>query len=132
MVNIFASVTAQKWRANVCALLLGGMLTLAFAPFQIFPFAVLSLAGLLGLWLKADRWRAFQLGWLFGVGLFSTGVYWIYISVHDIGDVPAIFSVIITGALVSFLALYPAFAGYCLSRYFPTNTDLKVRYAFPV
>lgn len=131
MVNFFAFVTEKSWRANICALLLGGMLTLAFAPFEIFPFAVLSLAGLLGLWLNTDKWRAFRLGWLFGVGLFSTGVYWIYISVHDIGDVPMILSVLITGALVAFLALYPATVGYCLSRFFPTTTNLKLRYAFP-
>jgi apolipoprotein N-acyltransferase len=122
---------AKTWRANLCALLLGGMLTLAFAPFEVFPFAVLSLAGLLGLWLNTDRWRAFRLGWLFGVGLFSTGVYWIYISVHDVGDVPVVFSLIITGALIAVMALYPAFVGYCLSRFFPSTTNLKLRYAFP-
>lgn len=131
MDKILSFVATKPWCGNLCALLLGGLLTLAFAPFEVFPFAVISLAGLLALWLNANRWRAFRLGWLFGVGLFSTGVYWIYISIHDIGNVPIAFSVLITAALIAFMALFPAYVGYFLSRFFPINTDLKIRFAFP-
>lgn len=132
MTNFLSFVTAKAWRVNLCAVLLGALLTLAFAPFEVFPFAVLSLAGLLALWINTDRWRAFRLGWLFGVGLFSTGTYWTYISIHDIGDVPAVFAALISGALIAGMALYPALVGYCLSRFFPTHTNMKLRYAFPV
>jgi len=131
MINFFSFVTAKPWRANLCAMALGAMLTLAFAPFQVFPLAILSLAGLLTLWLNTDRWRAFRLGWWFGIGLFTTGTYWTYISIHDIGDVPVAFSVIISGALIAFMATYPAFVGYCLNRFYPTNTDIKLRFVFP-
>lgn len=50
--------------------LLGAFAVLAFAPFYIFPAAILSLTGIIYLWLKADSAKsAFKLGFQFGLGL---------------------------------------------------------------
>lgn len=115
------------------AVLLGVMLTLAFAPYGIFPFAVLAPAGLLALWLKASPsvGKAFNLGFAFGLGLFGTGVYWVFHSIHVIGDVPTPLAVIITAALIAFLALFPATVGYLTNRFFPVTTTTKLVCAFP-
>ena len=70
------------------AFLCGTALTLSFAPFAIFPFALLSLAGLIALTAQQTPSRAGWLGFSFGFGLFSTGIYWIFISISRYGDVP--------------------------------------------
>lgn len=113
------------------ALLLGILLTFAFAPYQIFPLAVLSPAGLLALWLNASPKRAFWLGFSFGLGFFGAGVYWVYISIHDIGEVSALLSLMIMAGFITFLACYPALVGYLYRRFFSQLTPINQFAAFP-
>ena len=115
----------------LAALLSGASLTLAFAPFEIYPLAILAPAALLALWLNTSAKKAFSLGFLFGLGFFGTGVYWVFISIHDYGHAPALLAGALTVGLVSLLALFPGFAGYLTSRYFPKTNTPKLIYAFP-
>jgi apolipoprotein N-acyltransferase len=114
------------------AVVSGILLTLAFAPFNVTPLAILAPALLLALWLKVKNSRAFFRGWLFGLGYFGSGVYWIYISIHTYGMSPVWLSAFITVGLINILALFPAFCGYFLTRYFPINNRTKILCAFPV
>ncbi|MCP4980120.1 MAG: apolipoprotein N-acyltransferase [Gammaproteobacteria bacterium] len=82
---------------------------LAFAPFFLWPLAIVLPALLL--WLIQDELSLpgiFLSGWLFGIGYFGFGVYWIYNSLHDFGMAPPIVAGAITGLLVIYLALTPA------------------------
>lgn len=117
----------------VIAATLGILLTFAFAPYQLFPLAVLAPAGLLALWLRASSspTKAFILGYCFGLGLFGAGVYWVFTSIHVFGGVSAPFAVFITLGMIAFLSLYPAMVGYLLTRYFPNDRTTKLLYAFP-
>src|SRR5690349_20038722 len=114
------------WKGDCLALIAGAILTLAFAPFDIFPLGILSLTILLATWLKVSKQRAFFRGFLFGIGLFSTGVYWIYISVHTFGNTAVSFALLITGGLIAILSVFPALAGYFLNRFFPINNRTKI------
>jgi apolipoprotein N-acyltransferase len=116
---------------DTVALLAGALLTLAFVPFNIYPLAVVSPALLLCEWLYVKQGRAFFRGFLFGLGLFGTGVYWVYISIHTFGEAPVWLSVFITAGFIAILALFPAFTGYFLNRYFPTINFNKLVLAFP-
>lgn len=116
---------------DLSALLLGFSLVLAFAPYEIFPLAVLAPAGLLALWLNKTPKHAFWIGFLFGLGLFSGGIYWVFHSIHVFGDIPTFPSSLIAGGLFAILALYPATTGYLLNRYFPFNNNAKLIFAFP-
>lgn len=119
-------------RNGFLALILGMLLTLSFAPYGIYPLALLAPAGLLYLWVKSSSLKAtFWLGYFFGLGLFGTSVYWIFISIHDIGGVPVPLSVLITVGMIAILSLYPALTGYCLNRFFPINQYQKFIFAFP-
>ena len=113
------------------ALISGAILTLAFAPFNIFPLAVISPALLLLTWLNASPKRAFLRGLLYGIGLFGTGVYWIFISVHTFGNTSLLLASLITGGLIGILGLFPAVNGYLLNRYFPVLNSTKIICAFP-
>jgi apolipoprotein N-acyltransferase len=116
---------------DLAALLLGMMLSFAFAPYEIFPLAIMAPAGLLALWLNVSPKRAFWLGFIFGIGLFGAGVYWVYISIHLYGDVPNYLAGLITAGLIVFLALFPALVGYCTNRYFSITTTAKLVCAYP-
>lgn len=122
---------AKGLLGNLLSIIAGGLLTLAFAPFSIFPFAVLSTSLLLGLWLYVPPKAAFLRGWLFGLGFFGTSVYWVYISMHNFGNVSTLVAIFITGLFVAILALFPGLSGYFLNRYFPPIKPAKLLYAFP-
>ncbi len=98
--------------------LLGAVTVLAFAPFYIFPIAVLSLIGIIYLWIKADSAKtAFKLGFQFGLGLHVVGTYWIYISLHDFGGMPWWFAGFSTFCLCAFMALFVGLVGYFSKRF---------------
>lgn len=103
----------------------GSSLPLAFAPFALFPLAILSLIVLLRLWQHASAAQAFGYGFLYGLGLFGVGVSWISISFYQFGQIPLIVAGLLTLAFVAFMALYPAVLGWLLNRWFPKENALK-------
>jgi len=97
-------------QGDIAALCLGGLLVLAFAPFDCYPLAMLAPAGLLWL-IAASGWRrAAWRGFLFGAAEFLCGVYWIYISLHGMGGVDAPVAVLMLLMLVAVMASYSAAA----------------------
>ena len=98
--------------------LLGAFAVLAFAPFYIFPAAILALVGIIYLWIKATSAKqAFTLGFQFGLGLYVVGIYWIYISLHDFGGMPWWFAGFSTFCLCAFMALFVGLVGYLSKRF---------------
>ncbi|MEI7531767.1 MAG: apolipoprotein N-acyltransferase [Betaproteobacteria bacterium] len=51
-----------------------------------------------------------KLAWCFGFGYFALGLWWIYISLHDVGGMPLWMSILGVSLLSGFLALFPTFA----------------------
>ena len=99
-------------------LLAGLSCVFGFAPFGIFPIPVLALAVLFALWQRADTPRiAAWIGFAFGLGLFSAGISWIYVALHDYGDMPMPLALPGTLLFAAFLALFPASAGYAQARF---------------
>ncbi|SNR93000.1 Apolipoprotein N-acyltransferase [Methylobacillus rhizosphaerae] len=102
---------------HLIALLAGAFSVTGFAPFYWYPATILGLAGLVYLWHLSDTPRqAWWIGFCFGLGLFGAGIYWIYISLHDFGDMPAAMAVIATFLLSAFLALFPATTGWAARK----------------
>lgn len=99
------------------AFLLGAFAVLGFAPFYIFPAPIIALIGIIYLWAKAPTAKAsLKLGFQFGLGLYTIGIYWIYISLHDFGGMPWWFAGFCTFCLCAFMALFPALVGYFSKR----------------
>lgn len=99
------------------AFLLGAIAVLGFAPFYIFPAAIISVAGIGCLWQKSESPRhAWRLGFSYGLGLYTVGIYWIYISLHDFGGMPWWFAGFCTFCLCAFMALFVALVGYFSKR----------------
>jgi len=112
-------------------LLAGGSLPLAFAPYSLFPIAVLSPALLFILWQNVSPRRAFLRGLLYGVGLFGVGVSWVHTSFYQFGNMPLVGAILLTAAFVLVMALYPALLGWLLTRFFPDNTSTKFLLVLP-
>lgn len=119
------------YRKLLIALLAGASLPLAFAPFYLFPLAVLAPALLLYCWLHAKPTSAFWYGLIYGIGYFGIGVSWVYISMHRFGEMPVPLACLLTLLFVLVLALFPALQGYLLKRYFSKLTYSKILLAFP-
>lgn len=122
---------SKSLRYDSIALFAGMSLTLAFAPFSLFPLACIAVALLLIVLLDAGPKRAFWRGFLFGIGLFGTGVSWVFISIHEFGHASIFLSGIITALFIVILALFPGLTGYFLNRLFPYNGSQKLLLAFP-
>lgn len=117
---------------NLLAILSGTLCVFGFAPFGQFWLPVLALATLFGLWQRADTPRlAAQRGFAFGLGLFCAGVSWIYVSLHDFGEMPMLLAAGATLAFSAFLALFTALAGYLQAR-LPLSASLRTLWVMPV
>lgn len=99
----------------VLATAAGGATPFAFAPYGWWPLAVVTPAILLLVLRGLHPRQAALLGWLYGLGLFGHGVWWIQVSVHQFGVPSYIFSVGVTAAFIACMALYPALFGALLN-----------------
>ena len=69
---------ATGWRRALLALTLGALAVLALPPVYIVPALIPAFTGLLWLLQGARHWRAALLiGFLFGLGYFTAGLYWV-------------------------------------------------------
>ena len=98
------------------ALLAGVAQTFSFAPFELWWLQIAALAVLAGLAADAGAARAAGLGWMFGVGWLVSGLWWLYISMHDFGGMPAWLAALAVFALAALLALYYAAALWLFAR----------------
>lgn len=103
-------------RVDAAALFAGCLTPLAFAPFRLFPLALLAPALLFLAWRGAGAGRAAWRGFLFGLGCFGIGVSWVYVSLHDFGFMPMPLAAFATLLFVAGLALYPALLGFVQAR----------------
>jgi apolipoprotein N-acyltransferase len=101
----------------ITAFVLGAVTVTGYAPFEMFPLPVFTLAGLIYLWSQAATPRAAAAtGFAFGLGLFLFGASWVYVSLHDFGAMPAPLAAIATFLFCAILASLPAAAGYACAR----------------
>ena len=94
----------------VVALAAGAANTLSFAPSRHGGWLELALLALVYVLLarSADIKRAAATGAAFGFGNFVTGVWWLYVSMHDYGDMAAPLALAALVLFSLYLAVYPA------------------------
>jgi apolipoprotein N-acyltransferase len=109
----------QGWKGNVLALFAGALMPLAFAPFFLYPLALVSLLLLFLCWDRVTAKQAAWRGWLFGLGMFGVGVSWIFVAIHVFGQSGLILASLLTFLFVAFLALYLALLGFVIKKLSP-------------
>ncbi|MCW8927793.1 MAG: apolipoprotein N-acyltransferase [Gammaproteobacteria bacterium] len=113
-----------EYARYLLALIAGAVQPLAFAPFALYPLALLALLPLFALWLQATPRQAAWYGLLFGLGMFGAGVSWVYVAIHVFGHTVAPLAALLTLLFVFVLALTIALAGY-LSCYVAARAGLS-------
>lgn len=94
------------------ALAAGATAVPAFAPFHFWPLALVSSWVLLVLWrASATPLQAFAIGFTWGLGVFVTGVSWIFVSLNVYGNMPAALAALATLLFCLYLAVFPGLAG---------------------
>lgn len=111
--------------ATLLALLGGALSVFSFAPFGWWPLQFATLALLFHLLAQTPSMRtSFLVGWAFGTGWLVTGVYWLFISMHQYGGMPAPMAALAVLLLSAFLGLLPASA-------FAIAAWLRTRWSLP-
>lgn len=131
MQKLLVFINGYKWVGDALALIAGGILVFAFAPFNLFPIAILSQMALFIVWRGISIPRAFWRGWLYGLGMFGGGVHWLYISLAQFGGIDTPTAIIINGLFIMGMALYPAILGAFILKVFPTCNRVRVLLALP-
>ncbi len=95
----------------------GVLVTLSLAPFDIWPAGIVSCVLYAYLLCTCSPRQALWRGWLFGLGLFGSGVSWVYVSIHVHGHAPVPLAALLTAAFCAGLALLHGLFGWCYVRY---------------
>ncbi|KAA1008999.1 apolipoprotein N-acyltransferase [Paraburkholderia panacisoli] len=103
--------TLPRWHYLV-ALAAGAANTLSFAPTPHGGWLQLAIFAFFFAWLtRTTGWKSAALtGGAFGFGNFMTGVWWLYVSMHDYGGMAAPLAGAAVVLFSLYLALYPALA----------------------
>ncbi len=97
--------------ADALPLLGGTVFPFGFSPYEVFVLPTLCLALLFVTWSDCSRWRAAWRGWLFGLGVFGGGVWWVQES-FQYSQLTGPLAWILAAGFIAFLAMFPALAGF--------------------
>lgn len=106
-----------RWKWEILAPLFGILLTLAFAPYDYGYLALMALAYFYCFCIAQPVWRAAFTAYLFGLGLFGSGIWWVYISIHDFGGADPFSSSLLVLLLVGIWALFPALTAGLFAKF---------------
>lgn len=111
----------RRWLRRLAAAAAGATVSLAFAPFGLWPLAILGPAVLIALWDGTTPRHAAALGFWFNAGTFAAGTYWLYVSIHVFGAAPLWIAFLLMLGLVAIMGAYHAALGYAVARWLPAR-----------
>ncbi len=105
----------------------GAASVFGFAPAGVWPLPLAGLAALFAVWARSGSPRqAWLSGYAFGLGYFLVGVSWVYVSLHDFGEMPLLLAAVATFCFCAYLALFPALAGWIAVRWGRASTARRL------
>jgi apolipoprotein N-acyltransferase len=112
--------TSRRWPVALEAALaatLGAVQTLAYANTEAWALPIVTLFVLVWRLDGAGPRRAALLGWSYGTFWIAAGTWWLYISMHRYGGLPAVLTVAAVLVLAGALSLYLAAACAAYARW---------------
>jgi apolipoprotein N-acyltransferase len=95
----------------------GALVTLSLAPFNIWPAGIFSCVMYAYLLSTCSAHQGLWRGWLFGLGMFGSGVSWVYVSIHVHGHASIPLAAGLTMLFCAALALLHALFAWCYVRF---------------
>ncbi|MGR6982131.1 apolipoprotein N-acyltransferase [Testudinibacter sp. P27/CKL/0425] len=108
---------SSPWVKIPLSVLLGTSGVLAFAPFDLWGMAYLSIGGLILLATQSSRKTALYCSYFWALGFFAFGINWIHVSINLFGGVPLLLSYLAVLLLAAYLSLYPLLFTYLIQRF---------------
>jgi len=133
MISIKKLQNNPYYLLEILSLLCGALLAFSFAPYD-FPWLQFPLISFIFIaCLKQTASVAFRRGFLFGLGWFAHGIYWLFYSLYFHGGMPAPVAVVTIILLSMYMALFPALAFYLSNRFFKTaSTAIILLLVYPI
>ena len=97
------------FKRRLLALICGLIFSLGFAPFDLWALSIITIAVLFQLVKNSSNKEAFAYGYLFGFGMWLTGISWLYVSIHYHGNIGIIGSSLLILIFISILSIYSGF-----------------------
>ncbi len=132
MIEIKKLQTNPYYILEVLALTCGALLPLSFAPYDYFWLQFPLIAFIFFACLEQTAKVAFRRAYLFGMGWFVHGIYWLYYSLHFHGGMPAPVAVITIILLSAYMALFPALAFYLSNRFIKASKFNMLVVVYPI
>ncbi|MGP1930616.1 MAG: apolipoprotein N-acyltransferase [Arsenophonus sp. ET-YP4-MAG3] len=127
------SLYQHQWLQILISFIFGLCGTLAFSPFDIWVAALFSLFGLQLLIINCSIKQASLIAFSWGIGLFGSGINWIYISISNFSGISLLtVNIFLIILLVFYLSLYPVLFTYLLNQFFPRLNIARFIFATPV
>ncbi len=102
----------SRFTQALIAFVAGAIGVLGFAPFYAWPCVIISIAVLFALWREAASAKhAAFIGFVWGLGLFLFGVSWLYVAIHEYGNMPAPLAALAIFLFCCYISAYPMLAG---------------------
>ena len=74
-------------KRRLLALICGLIFSLGFAPFDLWALSIITVAVLFQLVKNSSNQDAFTYGYIFGFGMWLTGISWLYVSIYYHGNI---------------------------------------------
>ncbi|MDR3427604.1 apolipoprotein N-acyltransferase [Silvimonas sp.] len=105
--------TPARYASPLLLTACGAISVFAYAPVNAFALMWLALAALFLVAGKAENPKqAALLGYVWGLGYFCANIYWIFISLHTFGGMPAWMAAGCVFLLAVYLAIFPALGAW--------------------
>ena len=105
------------------ATILGLFFSLGFAPNDLWFLSIFSLTCVHFLIQKNNKRELFFVGYFFGIGLWTVGISWLYVSIHYYGNIGILWSSILTLLFILIISIY---SGLTLLLYNYLRSDSKI------
>lgn len=112
----------RQWIADGLALIGGSLFTLSLSPFDLWPFAGLSVGLLFWSLLQGSTARSVARFYLYSLGLYGAGVSWIFVSVHEYGGASTALAGLIVTLLVFSWSLTCLPLAWVFARHYRANS----------
>ena len=118
-------------KTYLIAAILGLLFALGFAPNDLWFISILSLTYLYFLIRDSNKKELFLIGYSFGIGLWSLGISWLYVSIYFYGNLGFIASTFLTLLFIGIISIYSGLTLFLYS-YLRFNSKSIAIFSLPI